>query len=87
VDTGADCTVLSADIVAQLNLPTVLATRQLGGIGGSVETRELWTEIKFTRTDGGSAAISGSYGAFTDPAALEESVLVRDNHRVIIQEV
>jgi len=75
IDTGAHRTVFSADILAQLGRTSNLAVRQLGG---AVETREVWTEIKLTRSDGGTAVIGGMFAAFADPAALEESVLGRD---------
>ena len=78
LDTGADRTVLSAGVLVQLGLATTQAVRQLGGIGGVVETVHVWTEIRFTDTTGSPATIGATYAAFTDATALEESVLGRD---------
>jgi predicted aspartyl protease len=78
VDTGADRAVICADVLNKLGQPTTQALRQLGGVGGAVETVELWTDLKFSRTDGGTVIVNACYAAFTDPLALEESVLGRD---------
>jgi hypothetical protein len=75
IDTGADRTVLSAEILGQLGRATVAAPRQLGGVGGTVETVQVWAPLRFTTSDGSPITINGPYAAFTDHAALEESVL------------
>lgn len=71
VDTGADRTVLSADVGLQLGRPTVPSPRQLGGIGGAVETREVWTTLRLYGVNGHPFNVAGSYGVFVDPAAGE----------------
>jgi predicted aspartyl protease len=78
LDTGADRTVICADVLNKLEKPTTQAVRQLGGVGGAVETLEVWTDLKFSRSDGGTVVVNGRFAAFTDPFALEESVLGRD---------
>jgi hypothetical protein len=77
IDTGADCTVISADVVRQLGRPTAPAARQLGGIGGAVETLEVWTTLRLTGADGSRATIAGTYATATD-SAVGESILGYD---------
>jgi hypothetical protein len=77
-DTGADRTVLSAAILYNLALPTVPANKRLGGVGGAVETVIVDTAIHLDRDDGGTAVFRGQFAAFTDPEALDMSVLGRD---------
>jgi predicted aspartyl protease len=82
VDTGADRTVFSAGVLKQLGRSTTLSPVQLGGVGGAVETMLVWTQIKFSNTDGTPIVVNGNYAAFTNPVALEESVLGRDIHNI-----
>lgn len=77
-DTGADRTVLSAAILCNLGLPTVAASKQLGGVGGAVETVIVETAIQLDRDDGGTAVFRGQFAAFTELEALDMSVLGRD---------
>jgi predicted aspartyl protease len=77
VDTGADCTVLAADVVRQLGLPTTPALRQLGGIGGSIETLEVQTTLRLTAIDGSRMNIAGNY-ATSEDSAVSESILGYD---------
>lgn len=81
IDSGADCTVISADVVHQLGRPTAPAPRQLGGIGGVVETREVWTTLRLTAADGSRATIGGAYATAAD-AAVGESILGYDVTRL-----
>src|SRR5712691_10995607 len=71
VDTGADRTVLSADVGLQLGRPTVPSPRQLGGIGGAVETREMWTTLRLTGVGGERFNLEGNCGVLVDPSAGE----------------
>jgi hypothetical protein len=48
VDTGADRTVFSLDILRALSLPAVVATDRLGGIGGVVTTSIVETRLRLT---------------------------------------
>jgi predicted aspartyl protease len=77
IDTGADQTVLAPDLVRQLGRPTTPAPRQLGGIGGAVETLEVWTTLRLTTTAGNNVNLSATYATLSD-AAIEESILGYD---------
>jgi predicted aspartyl protease len=77
IDTGADCTVLAADVVIQLGLPTTPALRQLGGIGGPIETMEVQTTLRLTAIDGSRMNIVRSY-ATSEDSAVSESILGYD---------
>ncbi len=77
IDTGADCTVISSDITKQLGRPTAPALRQLGGIGGGIETLEVWTTLQLTGQDGNRMNISGAF-ATTSEDSLSESILGYD---------
>ena len=59
VDSGADRTVLSADILTALRFPHALAEDRIGGIGGEVSTVLVDTRIRFSREDEGNGK-SGS---------------------------
>jgi predicted aspartyl protease len=78
IDTGADTTVLTPKVLRQLGRPVSLAPKQLIGVGGAVETWQVWTTLAFIRTDGEPTVIEGAYSAFQDEGALEMSVLGYD---------
>lgn len=77
IDTGADQTLLAPDLVRQLGCPTTLAPRQLGGIGGAIETLEVQTTLRLVTTAGGQVNLSANYATLMDPA-IEESILGYD---------
>jgi hypothetical protein len=77
-DTGADRTVFSAAILHNLALQTLPADNQLGGVGGAAATVIVDTVIHLQRDDGGVAVFHGQFAAFTEPEALDMSVLGRD---------
>ena len=78
VDTGADRTVLSANILEALDAKTAEAEDSIGGLGGIVETVIVATQIRLLRDDGQMAIFRGDYPACTDYEALDMSVLGRD---------
>lgn len=78
IDTAADVTVLSPAVLQQLGRPTALASRQLGGIGGSVPTLEVWTTIRFLAPDGSVANIGGVRSAFGVPGTIPDCILGLD---------
>lgn len=89
VDSGADRTVFSADLLHRLGGPRDRETGgiTLQGIGGGTDFVLLDTAIELTRDDGVSAVIRGRFAAFTDPSASDVSILgrdVMDNFDVII---
>jgi predicted aspartyl protease len=89
VDTGADRTVFSATFANRLGVtPTAPPPGfNLAGIGGSQGIVVIATVLEFTRSDGGTATVRGTFAAFTDPAAADMSILGRevlDNFDVIL---
>lgn len=80
VDTGADRTALSADLLKKLQLQGnhAAAGVTLQGIGGSSPYIVVTTVLEFRREDGGVARFRGDFAAFTDPAATDLSILGRD---------
>jgi len=78
VDTGADRTVFSADILQSLVPPSEPAQGQLAGVGGSITTVEFPTQIVLTRHDGGNATFRGVFAACPRSEMLDMSVLGRD---------
>lgn len=88
VDTAADRTVLSAELLRNLEVIGNHAspTESLQGIGGSSPHVVVATVLEFTRDDGGPARVRGEFAAFTDPAATDLSILGRDvlNHFDVI---
>lgn len=78
VDTGADRTAFSADILANLQLPLLTPSHQLAGIGGSVASVLIETVIALTREDGSRVSFRGRYAGFPDMNALDMSVLGRE---------
>jgi hypothetical protein len=78
VDTAADRTVFSADILAALRLQPLVDSDRLRGVGGSVASVVVETRIQFLQEEAGSVALRGRYAAFTELEALDMSVLGRD---------
>jgi hypothetical protein len=80
VDSCADCTVLSAALLKQLNLAgkPPAAELSLKGISGAGNYVVVNTVVEFGLADGGPARIRGEMAAFTDPTATDLSILGRD---------
>jgi hypothetical protein len=80
VDTGSDCTVLSADLLQQLHLTgrAPHAGLSLKGISGAGNYVVVATVMEFLQADGGPARVRGDMAAFTDPTATDLSILGRD---------
>lgn len=80
IDTGADRTVLSARVLAHLGGPSAgrPAGYALEGISGSTPFVLVEVVLEFIRDDGTPVRVRGEYAAFTDPTAIEQSILGRD---------
>ncbi len=78
LDIGADRTVFHADLLEFLQLDASLPGELLEGVGGLADAVTVETRIRFTTDDGGDATFSGRFAAFTDPDALDMSVLGRN---------
>lgn len=80
IDTGSDRTVFSALLLGKLgwqqnHAAPAYALQGIGGLSAFVEGTAV---LEMRRADGGPATISGSFCAFTDPAASDLSILGRD---------
>jgi hypothetical protein len=78
VDTGADRTVFSVDILRALHFQSVVAEERLGGMGGIVRAVILETRVRLTRENNGKVMLRGQYAAVRDAGVLDMSVLDRD---------
>lgn len=78
VDTGADRTVLSADILESLKIPGDQPKENLAGVGGTVSSVIISTQLRMIGRTNQSMLLDGNITAFTDAAALDMSVLGRD---------
>jgi predicted aspartyl protease len=78
VDTGADRTVFSTDILNALRLSPVRVGDRIGGVGGVVSLVIVETQIRLTRENDGKVLLRGQYASVTEVEALDMSVLGRD---------
>jgi hypothetical protein len=78
VDSAADRTVFTAEILATLGLGLASPTGQLSGVGSLVPAVEIDTHLRMTREGGSKAVFRGRYAAFTQLGATDMSVLGRD---------
>jgi hypothetical protein len=80
VDSGADCSALSAALMERLQLPTrePEASQALLGIGGRREHAWVSTALEFLNDAGQVVHVRGEVAAFTDPSASDISILGRD---------
>jgi predicted aspartyl protease len=78
VDTGADRTVVSADILDALDLQLTSSPDQLSGVGGMADSVVVETQIRLTHDDAGKAVFRGQFAGFTDLETLDMSVVGRD---------
>lgn len=78
VDTGADRTVISANVLRLLHLPWASSSERIGGLGGVAESVLVTTQIQMNRDDGQVVEFRGVYAACRDHVALDMSILGRD---------
>ncbi len=78
VDTGADRTVISANVLESLNARTTAGQDQIAGVGGVVDSVLVSTQIRLSRDDGRKAVFRSDFAACTNHEALDMSVLGRD---------
>jgi hypothetical protein len=80
IDSGADRTVFSAALIAQLQLPARSSQPglTLSGVGGESAFVVVTTVMEFLRDDGGPIRVRGEFAGFTDPTATDLSILGRD---------
>jgi predicted aspartyl protease len=78
IDTGADRTVISANVLESLNTQTTAARDKIGGVGGLVDSVLVNTQIRLSREDGQKATFRSQYAACMEHEDLDMSVLGRD---------
>lgn len=77
VDTAADRTVFSSDILTQLALPPAVTQDSLMGVGGLAASVLFDTQLRLTDTAGQRMLFHGRYAAVTGTASLDMSLLGR----------
>jgi hypothetical protein len=86
IDTGADRTVFSAELLRKLDgLPTEVGN-ELTGAGGSTESVTVETKMRFLNDTNAPVTFSGKYFAFRSIDSLDTCVIGRDilNHFAVI---
>ncbi|MEO8497727.1 MAG: hypothetical protein ABI614_21890 [Planctomycetota bacterium] len=78
VDTGADRTVLSTNVLKAIEPHDYEEGFQLGGVGGTVDAVRLKTTLRLARSDGQFVTFRIEVAACLDEAILDMSVLGRD---------
>jgi predicted aspartyl protease len=78
VDTGADHTVIPAELLRDLGLPSVPSTRQIGGVGGVVESVLIHPQVMFLKDNGDWLTVAIQCFAFTIDNAVDMPILGRD---------
>ncbi|HEX4592449.1 MAG TPA: retropepsin-like aspartic protease [Gemmataceae bacterium] len=86
LDTGADRTVFTADVLDRSGLSPVGSRDQLDGLGGTSPSVQVATSIVLLTIDGTPVVFRGQYAALTTVGALDMSVIGRDllNEFVVI---
>jgi len=79
VDTGADRTIFAEALLTQFEFdPEKCSMLHVEGVGGEAESIVFDTKIFLTRDGGLKIPVKGRFAIFTDPNALEISILGRD---------
>ncbi len=78
IDSGADRTVFSANVLKSLRFEAGPPAASIGGVGGTADVVTVGTELRFTRADSVKVVFRGDYLACTRPKSLDMSVLGRD---------
>jgi predicted aspartyl protease len=78
LDTGADGTVICANVLEALNLPYVQPVDRIGGVGGIAASVNVRTQIQLASNDGQWITFRGAYAACLQHGVLDMSVLGRD---------
>jgi len=78
LDTGADRTVLSADVLTALRLPPIKTDNRIGGVGGVASAVTIETQIRLSHNENGKVLLRGQYVGVSNKETLDISVLGRD---------
>src|SRR5713101_1726657 len=71
VDTAADRTVFSADVMDGLRLEPIPSAERIRGIGGEAASVIVQTQLRFTTDQGVKVVFTGQFSCATDPEAIE----------------
>jgi hypothetical protein len=77
-DCAADRTVICGEVLNMLGLQATTSLVQLEGVGGRADSVIVATQIRVRNEVAAPIVFNGQFAAFTDPAALDMSVLGRD---------
>ena len=78
IDTDADRTVISADILQRLGISGDAPRFELAGVGGMARSVVVDTKIRLKSESNANATFEGKFAALSDAKILEMSVLGRD---------
>ncbi len=78
VDSGADWTTFSFNVVRRLRTTLEPADYGLSGVGGLSAASAVTTAIRFPREGGNYATFNGTYAAVTEADVIDMSLLGRD---------
>lgn len=78
LDSGADHTVLTAELVRLLDLPAFTSPQQLGGVGGVVPTAQVFAHVQLMKQDGDWITVAVECFAFTADQVSDMPILGRD---------
>lgn len=73
IDTGADCTVLNAEVLKKLGFVPLESEEGISGLGGATEAAVIRTKLQLFRETGAPVTFTSDF-----TAALDLSVLGRD---------
>ena len=78
VDTGADRTVLSKEVLDEIGLTATRPTGRMAGVGGTVDTISVEVELRLRSDLGRRLSFRGLFAAVVQEEALDMCVLGRD---------
>ncbi len=78
VDSGADCTAFSHDVMRDLALEPVSEASHLSGVGGAAAAHFFRSAVRVPYSATGNAVFNGLFAGFVADGGLDMSVLGRD---------
>ena len=78
IDSGAERTVISGDVLRQLDAPTHVSLHFLVGLGSSVQVLTVSTKLMLELDNGSSIVVNGPFDGLPEGREGELSILGRD---------
>ncbi len=78
IDSGAERTVISGDVLRELDAPTHVSLHSLVGLGSSVQVLTVSTKLKLELDNGSSIVVNGPFDGLPEGREGELSILGRD---------